>query len=174
SSPEIASDLASDPVYGPERQRAASGPYTGSLSDFQGDSDPVKIASAFIGLDEKRDRNVISDFIRKAAGTNIDPAQTAWCAAFVNAVLGAAGAEGTGRLNARSFLKYGTPVETPSRGDIAVFSRGNSSWQGHVGFVISEGENSVTVLGGNQGNSVSVQKYPKSRLLGYRRPPQLG
>lgn len=150
--------------------RAASSPITGAWEEFRDAKTPLELASKFDGLSEKRDRDVISSFIEKAAGVSIDPAKTAWCAAFVNAVLGAKGMEGTGRLNARSFLDWGTPVKTPSKGDIVVLERNGSTWQGHVGFLVSEDKNSVTLLGGNQGNRVSVKSYPKSRVLGYRRP----
>lgn len=173
SAPEIASELTSDPVYAPAIEEAASGPFTGPLSEFRDMSSPVQIANAFNGLSEKRDKAVIASFIKKAAGIKIDPSKTPWCAAFVNAVLGATGQEGTGRLNARSFLNYGTPTQSPTQGDIVVFSRGNSSWQGHVGFYVGEDETHIRVLGGNQGNKVSIARYPKSRLLGYRKPPQI-
>lgn len=95
---------------------------------------------------------------------------TAWCAAFVGAMLKRAGMPNTGSLAARSYLKYGVPVTEPEPGDIAVFSRGNSTWEGHVAFYISETDTAVKVLGGNQSNKVSVASYQKSKLLGYRRP----
>lgn len=173
SSPEIASELTGDPVYSPSIERAASGGFTGPLEDFRGASTPVELASKFDGLHERRDKDVISSFIRKATGTKINPAKTPWCAAFVNAVLGASGQAGTGSLAARSFLNYGSPTDAPTKGDIVILRRGNSSWQGHVGFYVGEDENTISILGGNQGNRVSVKRYPKSSLLGYRRPPRI-
>ena len=94
----------------------------------------------------------------------------AWCSAFVGAMLKRAGMPNSGSLAARSYLPYGTPVETPQVGDIVVFSRGNSTWEGHVGFFVGETDTSVKVLGGNQSNKVSIASYSKTRLLGYRRP----
>lgn len=150
---------------------AASGSMTGDFEDFRNLSDPVEIASKFDGLHERSDKDVISAFIKKAGGINIDPSTTAWCAAFVNAVLGASGSSGTGRLNARSFLDWGTPVKTPSKGDVVILERGGkNSWTGHVGFVVDVGKDTVTILGGNQGNRVSQKKFPKDKVLGYRRP----
>lgn len=136
---------------------------------------PMTLARAFTGASESRDADVIGKFIERFGGSKIDPAQTAWCAAFVNAVLGASGGEGTGRLNARSFLEWGNPVDRPTPGDVAVFSRGDpNGWQGHVGFFAGyetkNGERHVRVIGGNQGDSVSEALYPESRLLGFRRP----
>ncbi len=96
--------------------------------------------------------------------------ETAWCAAFVNFCLLVNNFEHTGELNARSFLKYAKKVEEPQIGDIVVFWRSSrNSWKGHVGFYVSEDEENIYCLGGNQSNSVNVTAYKKYRLLGYRR-----
>lgn len=138
---------------------------------------PITLARAFVGASESRDGRVIGAFLKKFGGTRIDPAATPWCAAFVNAVLGASGNEGTGKLNARSFLEWGEPAERPTLGDVAVFSRGDpNGWQGHVGFFAGyetkNGQRYVRVVGGNQNDSVNEKLYPESRLLGFRRPVQ--
>lgn len=152
---------------------AASGPYTGDTSQFINKTNPLEIAQSFNGLNERQHAQVISSFIKQAAGQNINPAVTAWCAAFVNGVLGASGSKGTGKLNARSFLNWGNPVTTPKKGDVVVFQRGNSGWQGHVGFYVDQevrdGKPYIKVLGGNQSNSVKESWYPADRLLGIRR-----
>lgn len=75
---------------------------------------------------------------------------------------------------ARSWLKavnYESPG-VPRFGDIVIFSRGNSNVYGHVAFFISWDSNYVTVLGGNQSDSVSITKIPRSKLLGFRRPTE--
>jgi len=77
------------------------------------------------------------------------------------------GYEGTGSAAARSWLDWGKEVDRPCPGCIAVFTRGGG---GHVGFYVGETAETVKVLGGNQGDQVSVREYPKSRLLGYRMP----
>ena len=127
---------------------------------------------AMLGMTEGQDYEAISEFIKTFAGIEIDPRQTAWCAAFVNAMLGFDGIEGTGQLNARSFLNFGTAVDEPKVGDVVVFSRGDpNGWQGHVGFFKGYDANgNILVMGGNQSNSVSVQSYSADRLLGVRRP----
>lgn len=100
-----------------------------------------------------------------------NPATTPWCAGFVNAIEKACGRRGTGQLLARSYLNYGMPVaDYPRPGDIVVFTRGNSSWQGHVGYYVSEDAYNVLTLGGNQSNKVCYKYYPKKDVLGYRRP----
>lgn len=99
--------------------------------------------------------------------------ETAWCAAFVNWCLEKAGKQGTEKANARSYLNYGSRVNASQvkQGDIVVFWRGDpKGWQGHVGFVDRVTDNYVYCLGGNQSDAVNVTRYPKSRVLGYRRP----
>ncbi len=139
-------------------------------------SSPVEIAKRFEGLNEREHRSIISEFIEKSAGKKVDPAQTAWCAAFVNAVLGASGREGTGSLMARSFLKYGKETTEPTEGDIVVLTRGDPNGPyGHVGFYAGRDENgNVKVLAGNQGNAVSTRSFPESQVLGFRKPPEAG
>lgn len=98
--------------------------------------------------------------------------ETAWCAAFVGAMLKEAGMPHTGKLNARSYLEWGeeVPLDQAKEGDLVVFWRGKKNgWQGHVGFFVRAEGNSIVVLGGNQANAVNEKKYAVSRLLGVRR-----
>jgi len=172
--------------FAPQKQSAIMGETSGRVADFRSEApppappvdakSPYQLASYFTGLDERKDAAVLSGFIRSMTGKNLDPTKTAWCAAFVNAVLGASGHEGTGALNARSFLDFGTETKNPQRGDVAVFWRESpDSWKGHVGFYAGEttknGQRYIRVLGGNQDDSVSEKLYPASRLLSVRRPP---
>lgn len=95
--------------------------------------------------------------------------ETAWCAAFANFILKECGYEGSGKLNARSFLEVGEETKIPDMGDIVVFWReSKESWKGHVGFYIREDEEYIYCLGGNQSNKVGIDRYPKYRLLEYR------
>lgn len=95
--------------------------------------------------------------------------ETAWCAAFVASVLLEAGVEHTGKLNARSYMDWGVATSTPKPGDVVVFWRGSEDgWQGHVAFYHGKNEAGIWVIGGNQGNKVSLVPYSEARLLGYR------
>lgn len=97
---------------------------------------------------------------------------TAWCAAFVGHCLEKSGIRSTRLLTARSYLSFGQEIE-PSKareGDIVIFTRGHSAWQGHVAFYVSQTATQIRVLGGNQSNAVTMANYPKSRLIGVRRP----
>lgn len=96
--------------------------------------------------------------------------EIAWCSSFMNWCQHNGGFEGTDSAAARSWMQWGVPVETPRRGDVVVFRRGNSSWQGHVGFFWGYTPGgSIETLGGNQRNSVCIRAYSADDLLGYRR-----
>jgi uncharacterized protein (TIGR02594 family) len=127
-----------------------------------------RLAGRQLGLDETEQNAALREFMANG-GVNLDPATTAWCAAFVNASLQQAGLQGTNSLAARSFENWGVGTESPRPGDIAVFRRGDEEWMGHVGFFHGFDENgNVLVLGGNQGDSVSVKPYSRNALLGFR------
>lgn len=100
--------------------------------------------------------------------------ETPWCAAFVGAILKRCGIEPSGELTARSYLHWGekVPLSQAQVGDVVVFSRGNSPWQGHVGFFSKVTKNHIYVLGGNQANQVNIKRYSKDQLLGVRRWPE--
>lgn len=126
----------------------------------------------YYGLSETKDRKLIKEI------TGVDPVQTEWCAAFVNMVLLEQGLPTSASvsdypLTARSFLFWGDKVKEPKQGDIVVFKRGNSGWQGHVAFYVSsiqiDGKDYYYVLGGNQSDSVSIEPYPVNKVLGIRR-----
>jgi len=101
--------------------------------------------------------------------------ETAWCAAFVGAMLKRAGLPHTGKLNAQSYKTWGEHVdpEKARPGDIVVFWRQSpDSWKGHVGFFARwTDEGDPVVLGGNQANQVNMTPYPRDRLLAVRRDP---
>ena len=107
----------------------------------------------------------------QAGGHNISNDEVPWCSAFVNWCEQQAGNNGTGKLNARSYLNYGVEVslEDARPGDILVFRRGNSSWQGHVAYYAGHSSAMIKCLGGNQADAVNYSNYSKAKLLGVRR-----
>ena len=128
---------------------------------------------ADIGVHEisgKRHNPTVVAYFRDAGFPEIKDDETAWCAAAVNAHLERSGYAGSKSLAARSFEKWGKEVE-PRVGCVVPLWRDNpKSWQGHVGLYVGETTQHVLLLGGNQSNAVSIAKYPKSRVLGYRWP----
>lgn len=134
---------------------------------------PYKLATQLVGAEEHVDNAAIASFIKRTTGKTIDPAQTPWCAAFVEGVLASKGIKGTGSLWARSYMNFGTGTDNPKQGDIVVLQRGNDAQTGHVGFFAGYDDNgNVKVLGGNQSDSVSVTTFPKSHVVGFRTADQ--
>lgn len=134
------------------------------------------VASEYIGLAEvpgaKHNAKIVKMYADTGNGWVTDD-ETPWCAAFVGSVLARCGIQGTGKLNARSYLTWGQKIDImdAKRGDVVILSRGNSKTQGHVAFFDNLSIDSVYLLGGNQGDKVSVVAYPRSRVLGVRRAP---
>lgn len=93
--------------------------------------------------------------------------ETAWCAAFVAAALESTGYRSTRSGLARSYERDRTRlIDCDERlGAIVVFSSAAGPTNGHVGFLDAVGDGSVYVLGGNQGNQVSVAPFKRSRLI---------
>jgi|TARA_B110000503_G_scaffold132014_1_gene207474 uncharacterized protein (TIGR02594 family) len=124
------------------------------------------------GLGEVKDRELIKSIM------GIDPVTVQWCAAFVNMILlenlyPTSESVSDYYLTARSFLTYGQEVKDPRQGDIIVFPRGDQGWQGHVGFYVSTTIKNNTeyynIIGGNQGDSVSIKPFLSSSALSIRR-----
>lgn len=106
--------------------------------------------------------------------------ETAWCAAFVGAMLEVSMATSTRLPNARSYENWGLNVlsDTGRRditsiplGAICVFDRPPNAWQGHVAFATGRTERGeIVCLGGNQKNSVSIAPFSDARLIAARWP----
>ena len=93
---------------------------------------------------------------------------TYWCSAFCVWVMERAGYKSTKSAWARHWLDWGQEIDNaPERGAITVFRRGTG---GHVGFYLSHTDGTIRVLGGNQGNAVSIVNQDRSDFLGYRWP----
>ena len=134
------------------------------------------LAKAEVGTVEwaKGDNPKVVAYFKDSGNPGVMDDETAWCAAFVGAMLRRAGVKSTGALNARSYLDWGTPVDRKNAqpGDVVIFKRGSSSWQGHVAFFVKDRGALIDVLGGNQSNAVNVKGYQAAALLGIRRPPK--
>jgi len=95
-----------------------------------------------------------------------------WCGLFLATVAHRAGNPLPDKpLWARNWLNWGTAVQIPELGDVLVFSREGG---GHVGLYVGEGRGTYHVLGGNQGDAVSIRRLAKNRFLGARRCYRIG
>ena len=89
--------------------------------------------------------------------------ETAWCAVFVGAVLKRSGNKYIKTASSQGYKNYGAEVQLSQvqRGDLVVFYRkGPNSGLGHVGFATGKvTDTRIEVLGGNQGNTLSVRNF---------------
>ena len=135
----------------------------GSVAGGSGTGGAVDKAMALLGANEHKQNSDINSFLKRG-GVNIDAAQTAWCAGFVNSSLKQVGVDGTGKLNANSFLNWGQGIGASQamKGDVLVQARGLGADQtgGHVGFAtglsrIKEGQQQLEMLSGNSSHNVA-------------------
>jgi uncharacterized protein (TIGR02594 family) len=102
-----------------------------------------------------------------------EPDETPWCSSFVNCCVKKAGLHGTDDKRAVSWHEQGfgqDVTEDPEVGDIVVFRRRSpSETGGHVGFFAGQQGDKVRVLGGNQGNAVSIALFPRDGIVGSTR-----
>lgn len=102
----------------------------------------------------------------KRGGIKTD--EVPWCAAFIGAMLEAVGIVSSRFESAKSYLSWGMPLNEPAVGCVVVFNRDGG---GHVGFVVGQTRHGLLlVLGGNQGDAVSVAAFSRDRVAGYRWP----
>lgn len=100
--------------------------------------------------------------------------ETPWCGLFVAVVMKRADREPVkDPLWALNWANWGVPVSAPGLADVLTFKRNGG---GHVGLYVGEDASAYHVLGGNQGNAVSIVRIAKSRLFkavrpGYITPP---
>jgi len=91
-----------------------------------------------------------------------------WCGLFMAVVMQRAGRQPVkDPLWAANWSKFGVESKTPMLGDVLVFTRNGG---GHVGLYVGEDNQAFHVLGGNQGDKVSIVRITKARLSSVRRP----
>ncbi|HPG89630.1 MAG TPA: TIGR02594 family protein [Hyphomicrobium sp.] len=137
----------------------------------------LEAAWAEFGVREKAggaNAPAILTYFAEAGHGAIRDDETPWCAAFVGSMLARASVTPSGSLMARSYLKWGDPLDAPKLGAIAVLTRGKSVSAGHVGFYLGSAKSRIFLLGGNQGNAVTVDAFDKARVLGFRWPAAAG
>jgi len=134
----------------------------------------LSVASKYHGMNEYQNTAELT----KLTGMNdVRGNNNPWCGGFVGGVLKESGYRvPKNNLSSKAYLNYGKKVEIGDAkpGDIAVFNRGGDSSKGHIGIIQKIEGNKVYLLGGNQGDSVSVTVRDINKvggeLAGIRRP----
>lgn len=91
---------------------------------------------------------------------------TAWCGLFMGVIAKRAGKPiPENPLWARNWASWGTRC-VPALGCVMVFSRVGGG--GHVAMYVGEDKDCYHILGGNQGDSVSIVRISKTRLIASR------
>lgn len=144
-----------------------------SYSFLQEEKSPKILVEAvkLIGTKEivgKKHNPVIMDWAKEVGLNKVYTAdEIPWCGLFIAYCAHKAGVQVVDKpLWALSWANYGTKVTEPMLGDILTFKRDGG---GHVGLYVGEDKDCYHVLGGNQGNAVSVTRILKSRLHQARR-----
>lgn len=129
-------------------------------------------ARAFIGVREipgARHNAMIQGWLRRLGAWWHDD-ETPWCGVFVAVIMKQAGFEiPKYYMRAKAWADWEANLRTDhlSPGAVLVFGREGG---GHVGFYVGEDLTAYHVLGGNQGNAVSIVRIAKSRLIAARWP----
>lgn len=132
-------------------------------------------ARSYIGMTEMpgpRTQPIITKWLDKLKAPFRDD-ETAWCGTFVGGLFDEVGIPPVkSPWGARQWLNFGTSIPSPAVGAVIVFWRGDpKGWSGHVGFIAGKDKaGNLMVLGGNQGNAVSIVPFSRARVLGYRWP----
>jgi uncharacterized protein (TIGR02594 family) len=97
--------------------------------------------------------------------------ETPWCSSFTNWVLDQNKIKGTGSAAAISWLNWGQKTE-PKLGAITIVTRASDTNPNaaHVGFLWCDANDRIFIIGGNQGDKVSIAPYRTSSVIGYRWP----
>lgn len=108
---------------------------------------------------------VISGWLHKLSAWWVDD-ETPWCGVFVAACIESSGIPLPKYwMRAKEWAEWGSRLATPVPGCIVVFERQGG---GHVGFVVGiTKQGRLMVLGGNQGNRVSIAPFDPTRVLAY-------
>ncbi len=132
----------------------------------------LTIARSYIGVREikgPRHNPTIIGWLRKL-GSWIKDDETPWCGTFMAAVMQEAGLPYPREFpRAKAWADWGANLRESAvaPGAVLVFERKGG---GHVGFYVGEDASAFHVLGGNQGDAVSITRISKARCIAIRWP----
>lgn len=138
----------------------------------------LQIALSHLGLKEIPGKGSNPIILRWAADLGLSKIykddDTAWCALFFAHCMKDAGRQAIlettdiyDYIRALKYVNIYNPSPKAGTGDILIFKRPEG---GHIGFYVGEDEKCYHVLGGNQGNKVSIIRIEKTRCVAVRRP----
>lgn len=143
---------------------------------------PLELATRFVGIKEKVGPGAHNPWIlawNSLIDGGVSDDETPWCSTFCHGICWTLGLPGNPNRRARSWLLVGRPVELKDARPgftVVIFKRGTGSQPGpeviaapgHVAWLAQVGRDTVTVVGGNQSNAVTVATFPRSSVLGVR------
>lgn len=107
-------------------------------------------------------------FVGQKLGIVVKDDETPWCGTFMAYCAKVCGLTPPDiAVRASSWKDFGVPETKATLGDVLVFTRTGG---GHVGIYVGEDELCYHVLGGNQGDAVSIVRIQKIRCTAIRRP----
>lgn len=172
---QASAGLLQDGIVGPKTYAALLG---GAAMPSAADNPGIpwfQEARRLIGVREQVGPGSNSRILDWAAQAGIDyrSDDIPWCGLFVAHCISATlrdEALPANPLGARNWQRFGAP-STAQLGAIVVFWRiKRDGIFGHVGFYAGEDDAAYHVLGGNQGDKVSITRIAKERLLQFRWP----
>lgn len=141
-----------------------------------------QMAERLLGLQEVAgdEDNGFVVWSHSLCGLGQSPDEVPWCSSWLNAIAFLLGLPRSASALARSWLIVGKEIELDQAKpgfDIVILKRGGGNQPGpdvlqapgHVGFYAGHDNFFVDLLGGNQGDKVSVASFERSRLLSVRR-----
>lgn len=123
-------------------------------------------------VDGTESNPLLLSIIKKHVVTVTDDSAISWCGIMMGEVFDRCGLnKPISYISARSWLNVGEDIgiKEATPGDLVIFSRPPSTWQGHVGLYVWHNETHIMTYAGNQSNKVGFALYPIDRLLGIRR-----
>jgi uncharacterized protein (TIGR02594 family) len=112
-------------------------------------------------------RNI--DALAVFATGQYDDSRVPWCGAFLAEVMKEIGYFIPPQpYRAKSWLEWGVPVTHAMHGAVVVFARVGGA---HVGICVGKNKDgTINVLGGNQKDSVCIESFPLTNVIGFRAP----
>lgn len=147
------------------------------LNECSGNPLPVDEAVKLFGTHEAPGVNDNSDILAWARELGVADVykhdSVPWCGLAMGLFMARSGftpPKGYLMLRALEWETFGTPLSLTGAmfGDVLVFHRTGG---GHVGLYVGETTNTFAVLGGNEGDAVSIVAIVKERISAVRRPP---